>query len=707
MSFLKNPIILKTKKAQEPIQKPLDQPLIQSSNFSIICAFLFQIESTTKRLEKLEIFTKLLIQLSITAPSDITKLLLLLSNQVREPWADGVSFLSCGEQIVRKAISDVFSVKTDEIKQSLQTTGDLAISCEIFKKRQPKQFIQSKKLILDAVFSNFLQIADCAGNNSSYDRQTIIKKLLLAGSGIENRYIVRFLLGKNRLGLQRKTILFALSDFLCYFKLKFKYIPTENLQKHLDSSWGKIAENIVTSKIIDDLTREDDDDEDLCDDTSLNQTGSVDEILEKVKQQEHEYSYTNLRQLAYIEVSKAFAKVPSLTFLAENLTQLNTVKITPFIPILPMLAKPVSSFEEILTSNLNFFCEFKYDGFRAQIHSKNGKMQIFSRSQENMSERFPDVLISVQNAAKHPDFVIDGEIVPVDENGQILPFQFLSRRLKIFDSSQNAAKIVFFAFDLMSLNGVEMLGAPLKTRRFLLENCFNSQNLFQLSSSTLCSNIKEIQDLLSEAITARTEGLIIKSQASRYAPDRRSRHWTKLKKDYLENVGDSFDLVPVAGWYGKGKRAGVIGSYLLAARNGDEFQTVTCIGTGMSDDFLQDQSWNRMDSQPNNVRVSERYQGTQGPDFWINPEESQVWEVKVANLSLSLMHTCYVTNGRGIAARLPRLIRNRDDKRVSECTTAQFVFDRFNAQPDRGGVDEEDDFVVKDSSESSLDDFEE
>lgn len=76
----------------------------------------------------------------------------------------------------------------------------------------------------------------------------------------------------------------------------------------------------------------------------------------------------------------------------------------------------------------------------------------------------------------------------------------------------------------------------------------------------------------------------MKSLCASYAADRRSRHWLKLKKDYLENTGDSFDLIPVAGWYGAGKRGGMIGAYLLACRNGDKFETVTRIGTGFSDE---------------------------------------------------------------------------------------------------------------------------
>lgn len=73
--------------------------------------------------------------------------------------------------------------------------------------------------------------------------------------------------------------------------------------------------------------------------------------------------------------------------------------------------------------------------------------------------------------------------------------------------------------------------------------------------------------MLEKAVNDKTEGLIVKTLGSLYTPDRRSRHWLKLKKDYLDGVGDSLDLVPIAGFYGKGKRAGLIGAYLIAAFN--------------------------------------------------------------------------------------------------------------------------------------------
>ena len=127
---------------------------------------------------------------------------------------------------------------------------------------------------------------------------------------------------------------------------------------------------------------------------------------------------------------------------------------------------------------------------------------------------------------------------------------------------------------------------------------------------------------------------MLDSSASYYEPSRRSVNWLKLKKDYLAGLGDSLDLAVVGGYYGKGKRTNVYGAFLLACYDADaeEFQTICKIGTGFSEEALQEFYTMLKPLELPAVRGDMKVGGAK-PDVWFEPKI--VWEVLTADLSLS------------------------------------------------------------------------
>ena len=372
-------------------------------------------------------------------------------------------------------------------------------------------------------------------------------------------------------------------------------------------------------------------------------------------------------------------------------------QLTAGVPVKPMLAKPTKGISEVLDrfSNCAFTCEFKYDGERAQIHLlEDGTVKIFSRNSEDNTTKYPDIAAIVPRAVKKgqtTSAILDSEAVAVDtKTGAILPFQVLStRKRKDVSADDVAVKVCIFAFDLLYLNGESYLQKPLGERRAALHSAFEVlPREFEFAIASDAADPEAIQEFLMESIKGNCEGLMVKTLEvdATYEPSKRSLNWLKVKKDYLAGMGDSCDLVPLGAYYGKGKRTGVYGAYLLACYNPDDetYESVCKIGTGFNDEALQSLHAALKDKVIDAPRAYYRvpdWAEAQMPDVWFEP--CQVWEVLAADLSISPVHMAaagMVDPSKGIALRFPRFIRLRDDKGVEDATSAEQIADMYNNQ---------------------------
>jgi len=539
-----------------------------------------------------------------------------------------------------------------------------------------------KPLTIKQVLTIFREIAHIAGSQSQKLKVDLIKKMLVATQNpIEAKYIIRGLQGKLRIGLAQSTVLTSLAHALAFTipsTVKTADLKaTADLQVTVAGDRGEIEVKNIEAYL----------------DSSAPSEKRLEAAVNIVKQVYSEVP-------SYDALLNAALKVP--------LQQIHEAcAFQPGIPVVPMLAKPTKSIQEVLNrlNGLNFTCEYKYDGERAQIHkTADGKLKVFSRNLLETSAKYPEVPLFVEEAAKASNvdsFVLDAEVVAYNPQiGKLVPFQVLSTRKKTEESAATAkVQVIVQAFDLMYMNGKSLLTTRLEERRALMKKHFLPvEGKFQYATSldfVEDGDTTALEQFLDAAVKGQCEGLMVKTMDDVYEPSRRSLNWLKLKKDYLDGLGDSFDLVPIGAYHGGGKRTGVYGAYLLASydEETEEFQSVCKIGTGFSDEDLQ-----TLSAELNKYKIegkSSQYNVTDQLECDVWFDAVQVWEVKAADLSKSSAHRGAVGKtgepGRGIGLRFPRFERIRDDKRPDQATSSEQVLDIYYNQDAVKGQDQDED----------------
>ena len=190
------------------------------------------------------------------------------------------------------------------------------------------------------------------------------------------------------------------------------------------------------------------------------------------------------------------------------------------VPLRPMLGSITRDLGEMLTKlqGRDFSCEYKYDGQRAQVHcDEHGKVTIFSRHLEVMTEKYPDLVALVPQIRGEgvSSFIMEGEVVAVDrETGDLKPFQILANRArKDVTIDEVKVNVCLFAFDLMYLNGEELLDRPFRERRSLLRSLFTEiPNHFtwvkNLDATSLDS--EAVLEFFKGATDVKCEGIMVK-----------------------------------------------------------------------------------------------------------------------------------------------------------------------------------------------------
>ena len=215
-----------------------------------------------------------------------------------------------------------------------------------------------------------------------------------------------------------------------------------------------------------------------------------------------------------------------------------------------------------------------------------------------------------------------------------------------------------------------------------MKELVNETETIRFSHQTIVSSVDELETFFNSALEDNCEGIMVKSinQDSIYQAGARGWLWVKYKADYVDKLSDSFDLVIIGADYGKGKRTGKYGTFLLACFDTEEgnFKTFTRVATGFSDKdldfFYQKLSNIQLNNKPKEV-VSEIE-----CSVWFEPKI--VIEVTGAEITISQLHTCargwLKGINDGLALRFPRFTgRIVEDKNPEDATTVNEIVTIF------------------------------
>ena len=542
--------------------------------------------------------------------------------------------------------------------------------------------MKPKPLKIKGVYQSLMKIAMSKGTGSQEVKQRIVEKLLQDARGAEeSRYIVRTLVQNLRIGAVKTTMLIALARAVLYSKPQ---------------------------------------------DASFDIRGRRE--LAGLKKEDLSEVYNNAEEI----VKASYARHPNYNDLVPSLLETGVTEevlvrcgLQLHIPLRPMLGSITRDLSEMLTKlqGRDFTCEYKYDGQRAQVHcDATGKVSIFSRHLEQMTEKYPDLvsLVPEIRGDSVSSFILEGEVVAVDhESGELQPFQVLTNRAKKnVDIADIKVNVCLFAFDLMYLNNEPLLDRPFRERRELLRSLFveipnrftwvknldatsaDSESVlefFKSATDTKCEGImvKVLDNTTSPSQSTQQDPTTEKPQRrkpllSTYEPDKRLESWLKVKKDYSTS-SETLDLIPVAGWHGQGRKSQWWSPILLAVTNPQTgtLEAVTKCMSGFTDKFYQS---NKEKYSPGSSNVISRpsyveYVGE--PDIWFEPQE--VWEVAFADITLSPTYTAaigLVSEERGLSLRFPRFLRVREDKGVDEASSGEDLAVLWRKQVERAGKEE-------------------
>ena len=248
---------------------------------------------------------------------------------------------------------------------------------------------------------------------------------------------------------------------------------------------------------------------------------------------------------------------------------------------MPVAVEPMkaSLAADLPANQKEFGFEFKWDGIRATLYSEGGRIKLLSRSQEDITRRYPELrgLGAVLGAR---EAVLDGEVIAVDQQGRP-SFERLQERMGLTKEAEVRRKmrqvpVAYMIFDLLYLDGHSTMGLTYRERRRMVEGLGLKGRYWQTPKSVE----GEGEAMRDTSRSAQLEGIMAKRLDSTYQPGRRSANWLKVKNWRGQ------ELV-IGGWLpGAGARDGRIGALLVGYHDQGRLVYAGKVGTGFTEKLL-------------------------------------------------------------------------------------------------------------------------
>jgi DNA ligase 1 len=312
------------------------------------------------------------------------------------------------------------------------------------------------------------------------------------------------------------------------------------------------------------------------------------------------------------------------------------------------LASPLEDPVETLGPREEWLVEWKWDGIRAQLIHRTGQVFLWSRGEELITERFPEIAAAA--ARLPPGTVLDGEIVAFGD-GVPRPFSDLQQRIGRQRRVREVAAgipVVFLAYDVLEYSGADIRDLGMRERRDRLVALITNGGVLRISEEVSAPSWDALADLRRDSRARGVEGLMLKRWPSTYRPGRKRGDWWKWKIEPF-----TMDAVLVYAQPGSGRRATVFTDYTFAVWDNGELVPVAKAYSGLSDEEIDElDRWIRR-------HTTERF----GPVSAVEP--LHVFELGFEAIARSTRHKS------GIAVRFPRILRWRKDKPAAEADTLE------------------------------------